>query len=708
MPALPSTLLLDTLVARNITLDSAASSIASNTTNVENALQVVCAWPVSGQYGPGSRILYYVLVAACVIARKAEWLRSACLAAALIFPAVAAIHGIVLAAVHVDGAVDMDVYGAFQFCSIGILAAPLTVRISKTYFNDPGRNIIFIWTGIVLAGLLSLAVEFFRATPSPCTRDDDGNPLDPNALWDFLNSNTTCNLTCSTTSGPLSPLRQNATDEIFVIPAPTKLAFNAAVLLAAACCIPAVLSLASMWNKILEINWKSRFGPGDGDQLIEGTNGATVAKMTGVNAMVRLFLSTLEIPIFSSAVLVILIFGEMNLWSTQVLWQTEPIASIGQWAPIVGTVLAALGSLYVLLSVDMDAINRGEKPEAFTHHCNCSHHHFDGRRYPSPHTENYSSGGSVDIESTHENSSNYPEHNFRNSPRMQEVGNNGLFIDATHPIATPNTAHLRSSSSNSREEGSTETAPTAKTDIGHRRKVYKALLKVSTYLGTANKSQFDDSEFKHGKALDFPEVPAEEQRNPVLPQIREVYNQHREDELAALSIRPSRAGSFVGSITSRGSFEDNPPISRAISVPYTSSRTPSPSPTMRGIRHASTLPVGQRSSRAQDPASPSTGLNRGRSRQRSNTLTVPEPDSHHGHTWSTRSASPVSPISPVSITKPPNAIDNGQGSPAIIISPVPGTTSTEDIAEEPATPSAPITQLSLKSAPQTKTSPLPT
>lgn len=46
---------------------------------------------------------YYVLVAACVFARKSEWLRNACLAAALLFPAVAAVHAIVLAALHVDG-----------------------------------------------------------------------------------------------------------------------------------------------------------------------------------------------------------------------------------------------------------------------------------------------------------------------------------------------------------------------------------------------------------------------------------------------------------------------------------------------------------------------------------------------------------------------------------------------------------------------------
>lgn len=134
--------------------------------------RAVCSPDVKSGCPPGAdtRCRYYILVAACVLARKAEWLRNACLAAALLFPAVAALHGIVLAAVHVKGkprppyiptpsltlsllgAVDMDVFGAFQLCSIGILAAPVTVRISKTYFDAPGRNIIFLWTGLILSG----------------------------------------------------------------------------------------------------------------------------------------------------------------------------------------------------------------------------------------------------------------------------------------------------------------------------------------------------------------------------------------------------------------------------------------------------------------------------------------------------------------------------------------------------------------------------
>ncbi len=46
---------------------------------------------------------YYVLVATCVLLRKAEWLRNACLAAALLVPSIGALHGIVLAFFHVNG-----------------------------------------------------------------------------------------------------------------------------------------------------------------------------------------------------------------------------------------------------------------------------------------------------------------------------------------------------------------------------------------------------------------------------------------------------------------------------------------------------------------------------------------------------------------------------------------------------------------------------
>ena len=57
----------------------------------------ICAYPLSGQYGPGTRYLYYGLVAVCIFARKHEWLREPCLAAALLFPALSSIHAIIMA-----------------------------------------------------------------------------------------------------------------------------------------------------------------------------------------------------------------------------------------------------------------------------------------------------------------------------------------------------------------------------------------------------------------------------------------------------------------------------------------------------------------------------------------------------------------------------------------------------------------------------------
>lgn len=218
----------------------------------------------------------------------------------------------------------MDVFGAFQICAIAILAAPLTVRLSRTYFYDPGRNIIFLWTILILMGLIALCVEFYRVTPSPC-------PSWPAArINDFPYGNTTCGLVCSEAEGPTSSLRDGANSEIFVIPAPRMLTFNASMLLAAGLCIPAILSLIFTWDKILEINWKRRRqAEEDLNVPVEGAN-VTVGELKGINNVVRTFLSVVEVPLFGGAVTAILIIGEVNFFSKQVRYQNEPITSVGR------------------------------------------------------------------------------------------------------------------------------------------------------------------------------------------------------------------------------------------------------------------------------------------------------------------------------------------------------------------------------------------
>lgn len=228
------------------------------------------------------------------------------------------------------GAVDMDVYGAFQLCAIGILTAPATVRLSRTYFNNPGRDIIFLWTVLLLVGLICLVVEFMRLEPTTCPSDDPASIVW--AATGVFTYGSNCSIACTPEDGPVSPLRLEAADNIYVIPVPDELTFNAITLVAAACCIPAILSLVSMWIKILDDNWEkfSKKEKQQPDELIEGTNGATIDHMTGIGEKIKDWLSLIEIPVFAAAVLAILIKGEMNFWSHQVRYQTEPIQSIGE------------------------------------------------------------------------------------------------------------------------------------------------------------------------------------------------------------------------------------------------------------------------------------------------------------------------------------------------------------------------------------------
>ena len=73
---------------------------------LDNMVQVHGFCKSSIQYSFDKTLMgprYYVLIATCLVAKKKEWLVNPCLAAALVLPAVAAIHGIVLTAMHNPG-----------------------------------------------------------------------------------------------------------------------------------------------------------------------------------------------------------------------------------------------------------------------------------------------------------------------------------------------------------------------------------------------------------------------------------------------------------------------------------------------------------------------------------------------------------------------------------------------------------------------------
>lgn len=137
--------------------------------------------------------------------------------------------------------------------------------------------------------------------------------------------------------------------------------------------------------------------------------------------------------------------------------------------------------------------------------------------------------------------------------------------ETTHP-KTPNqeTRHSEELLPPSRLRRFTTQASTSsawRTDAGNRKKIAKTLTAIGTYIGTAAQDRFDDSEFKRGKAVDFPEIPGEANRNRELPRIREVYNPERDAD-GMVTRTHSRANSPAPSIMSvRGStsFDENRP-----------------------------------------------------------------------------------------------------------------------------------------------------
>ncbi|KAL2116062.1 hypothetical protein VTJ04DRAFT_10317 [Mycothermus thermophilus] len=338
MPAFP--------ILQNTTINDGAA----DPSQLGSVLQVICAFPVSGQYGPGSRVLYYVLVAACIIARKAEYVRNACLAAALLNPAIAALHAIVLAAVHSDGAIDLDIYGALQFCAIGIIAAPTTVRFSRTYFENKGLGILFVWTLLILAGLIALAVEFFRADARGCTDENTGRQLFHDD--DFPYGKTTCGLICSVEEGPFSPLRRGSAENIYVVPNPNLFPFGAATLVATACCIPGTLYLVWTWTKIKAMNSMSTMMP-PSEKVISGIN-TDSKRMKLLRSIIGRTVGNVEVPVFGGAVSAIIIFGELNFWSKPMMWETEPLTNASQWSGMASALLAILGSIYIVIAEHMD------------------------------------------------------------------------------------------------------------------------------------------------------------------------------------------------------------------------------------------------------------------------------------------------------------------------------------------------------------------
>lgn len=358
-------------------------------------------------------------------------------------------------------------------------------------------------------------------------------------------------------------MRGGAAANVNIIPVPRILTFNASMLLSAGFCIPAVLGLIFTWDKILEINWKRQREAERLDEQISGAN-ITVGEMKGINNVVRLFLSVIEIPLFGGVILTIIGIGEANFFSPQVRFDTEPMASIGeqgelrwgmlanitsgQWSPIAGTCLAALGSLYLLWAVGEDQPQTSQTQYA---NSNLSHN--------SPGSERNLSPGRRSMQ----------EHSPYRVPF-----DNALGIRSTSPqsmarvptITEPESERFPSFENEPETSGNQQDGV-----ITSRNKVREWFTSAANYMGNAAHEKFDVSEYNDEKANRFPEVPGEGLRNPALERISTQYSQLRkENSRAASTYSPSIASNYGN----EGSAASPPPRQESPRPEISPSRRP--------------------------------------------------------------------------------------------------------------------------------------
>lgn len=299
----------------------------------------------------------------------------------------------------------------------------------------------------------------------------------------------------------------------------------------------------------------------------------------------------------------------------------------------------------------------GESGLNAVHQCKCTHHHSDHHsRNESPGTNSSSSPGDGSQSSEGVFSAETPE----STPEMRHTGT-GLSTISFHALDHDLT--VRASLSNdatapiSRHMSSGSTIKRHSTaDSGSRRKVAKMFVSVGNALGAKAQDWFDDSEFKTGKALDWPEIPGEPWRNERLQDIRDQYNPHRDADGNATP-RPrsrSQASSYMGGVRATSPYP-------GLSLSRSHSPTPQSSSIPRQQR-ASTLPEARPHGFQTTSSSPLPTLPRGRQRMRRDTLEVPPPSHHnllHIH---------YSQVAPVAVmsggrSSPPSLKNDGGGDP---------------------------------------------
>ena len=141
----------------------AAASHPHNATTENH--DIVCVYPISGQYGPLNRLLYYVLWAAAAVFQRWTWPSIGSLAYIMAHSGSSAVHGVVLAVSSKGDTFDLDTVGAWAILSVAVLAASPIVHRSERLRDSVYRPVFGFWASTVTVGAICTMIAFLRDYP---------------------------------------------------------------------------------------------------------------------------------------------------------------------------------------------------------------------------------------------------------------------------------------------------------------------------------------------------------------------------------------------------------------------------------------------------------------------------------------------------------------------------------------------------------------
>ena len=166
---------------------------------------VLCVYPVDGQYTFLQRLLFYVLLVFGVLARRKKWLVVGALTTAMSYSGAAAIHAMLLVT-RDHSYIDLNIFGIFAITSAGVMLSVLLFRWSTT-LGKAGRRlryIVILWLLLLLVGsVFAVGIMYARQTYAAAPACLDPETVDSSVASLFPSDTENCTYVCFHQSGRL-------------------------------------------------------------------------------------------------------------------------------------------------------------------------------------------------------------------------------------------------------------------------------------------------------------------------------------------------------------------------------------------------------------------------------------------------------------------------------------------------------------------------